>query len=148
MKKKKYMLIISLLILGILASSLLSLNLGVISISPMEVWNTIIGQGTKQQELVLFDFRLPGIVLALLIGMGLSVSGSVLQSITQNELAEPGIIGINAGAGFFIVLFIYFFSKKSSQSILVYLFLACRFLRYLVLSLQQSSFIYYPGVKE
>ncbi|PWU69704.1 FecCD family ABC transporter permease [Gracilibacillus dipsosauri] len=111
MKKKKYMLIISLLILAILASSLLSLNLGVISISPMEVWNTIIGQGTKQQELVLFDFRLPGIVLALLIGMGLSVSGSVLQSITQNELAEPGIIGINAGAGFFIVLFIYFFQE-------------------------------------
>ncbi|GAE92099.1 ABC-type Fe3+-siderophore transport system [Gracilibacillus boraciitolerans JCM 21714] len=112
MRKKKFVLISIILIIAIIVSSLISLNLGVISISPSDVWKTIIGDGTDQQELVLFQFRLPGIILALLIGMGLAVSGAVLQSITQNELAEPGIIGINAGAGLSIVLFIYFFQQN------------------------------------
>src|SRR5699024_8239484 len=39
---------------------------------------------------------------------GLAVSGAILQSITQNDLAEPGILGINTGAGFAVVLFIFF----------------------------------------
>ncbi|WP_066188580.1 MULTISPECIES: FecCD family ABC transporter permease [Gracilibacillus] len=123
MTRNKYMLLIIGLIIAIIASGLVSLNLGVISISPLEVWNTITGHGTSQQELVLFRFRLPGIILAVLIGMGLAVSGAVLQSITQNELAEPGIIGINAGAGLSIVLFIFFFqqniSLESSLSIFI-----------------------------
>lgn len=67
------------------------------------------GQGTDRQELVLFKFRMPGIILALLIGAGLAVSGTIMQGITQNGLADPGILGINSGAGFAIVLFFYSF---------------------------------------
>ncbi|MCJ7841437.1 iron ABC transporter permease [Lederbergia sp. NSJ-179] len=88
-----------------------SLSIGVIQISPKEVINTLLNNGTAKQELVLFDFRLPGIVLALLIGAGLAVSGVILQGITQNELADPGILGINTGAGLTVVLFIYFFRE-------------------------------------
>ncbi len=46
--------------------------------------------------------------MAFLVGTGLAVSGVILQGITQNDLAEPGILGINTGAGFAVVLFIFF----------------------------------------
>ncbi|ALX48671.1 iron ABC transporter permease [Lentibacillus amyloliquefaciens] len=97
-----------LLILLIVVMFFVTLGTGVINISPQEVIRTLLGSGTDRQELVLFEFRLPRIVLALLIGTGLAVSGAILQSITQNDLAEPGILGINTGAGFAVVLFIFF----------------------------------------
>jgi iron complex transport system permease protein len=108
-KRKRFWTIIGTLILAIIGFSFLSLSLGVISISPMEVIQTLMQNGTQQQELILFDFRMPGIILALLIGAGLAVSGTILQGITQNDLADPGILGINTGAGFAIVLFLFFF---------------------------------------
>ncbi|MCP3029371.1 iron ABC transporter permease [Halobacillus sp. A5] len=94
---------------------LLSLNLGSIQISPAEVLDTFLGNGDTRQELVLFQFRLPGIVIALLVGMALSVSGVILQGVTQNDLAEPGILGINTGAGFVVVLYIFFFQSSMNS---------------------------------
>ncbi|GGF34325.1 iron(3+)-hydroxamate import system permease protein FhuG [Halobacillus andaensis] len=102
---------IGLLILNV-SLFLLSLNLGAIQISPSEVFRTFLGEGDSRQELVLFQFRLPGIVIALLVGMALSVSGAILQGVTQNDLAEPGILGINTGAGFVVVLYIFFFQSS------------------------------------
>ncbi|RLL46584.1 iron ABC transporter permease [Oceanobacillus piezotolerans] len=108
-KRKRFMLILAILIVLIISMFFISLSTGVIQISPLEVVKTLFNLGTDRQELVLFDFRLPGIILALLIGAGLAVSGAILQGITQNELADPGILGINTGAGLAIVLFIFFF---------------------------------------
>lgn len=108
-KRLRFWLIISILIIGIIAFFFISLSLGMISISPKEVIQTLMGQGTDRQELVLFKFRMPRIILALLIGAGLAVSGTIMQGITQNGLADPGILGINSGAGFAIVLFLYSF---------------------------------------
>lgn len=108
-KRRRFWLVIGILIAGIVAVSFISLHLGAISISPKEVIQTLMGKGTDNQELVLFKFRMPGIILALLIGAGLAVSGTIMQGITQNGLADPGILGINSGAGLAIVLFLYFF---------------------------------------
>ncbi|QDI92080.1 iron ABC transporter permease [Salicibibacter halophilus] len=87
----------------------LSLQMGTMTIAPPDVLRTLMGDGTEQHALVLFEFRLPRMVIALLAGAGLAVSGLILQSLSRNELADPGILGINAGAGLAIVLFIYFF---------------------------------------
>lgn len=111
-KKKKLWSVLLLLGAMILVMFFISLSMGVIHIAPAEVIKTLLNQGTSRQELVLFDFRLPGIVLALLIGAGLAVSGVILQGITQNELADPGILGINTGAGLSVVLFLYFFKNQ------------------------------------
>jgi iron complex transport system permease protein len=94
---------------------LISLNLGVVPISPNEVLKTFIGNGTKQQQLILFEIRLPAIVLALLVGAGMAVSGTILQSVTRNELADPGILGINAGAGLAVVIYITFFKTVTGS---------------------------------
>ncbi|MGM9924734.1 MAG: FecCD family ABC transporter permease [Bacillus sp. (in: firmicutes)] len=111
--KKNYVTYIVLLIL-IAVAALFSLNFGVVSISPGEVWQTIIGSGTPKQELVLFDIRMPSIVLAILVGAAMAVSGVILQAITNNELADPGILGINSGAGLAVVLYIAFFQTSVS----------------------------------
>ncbi|PAQ14713.1 iron ABC transporter permease [Bacillaceae bacterium SAOS 7] len=96
---------------------LISLNTGHIRLAPKEVMMTLFGQGTDRQELILFDFRLPRMVIALLVGMGLAVSGTVLQGIVRNPLADPGIIGINAGAGLAVMLFISFFSTTTAAPV-------------------------------
>ncbi|RFU67587.1 iron ABC transporter permease [Peribacillus saganii] len=96
-------------------AGLISLNLGVVSISPAEVFQTFLGQGTQQQRLILFDFRLPGIILALLVGAGMAISGVILQGITRNELADPGILGINSGAGLAVIIYIAFFQNAAGS---------------------------------
>jgi iron complex transport system permease protein len=108
------------LILLIIIMFFVSLSTGVIKISPVEVIKTLFNQGTDNQELVLFDFRLPGIVLALLIGAGLSVSGVILQGVTQNDLADPGILGINTGAGLAVVLYIFFLQNTLDSAFSVF----------------------------
>lgn len=111
-KQKRFVSIIILLILLIITLFFISLSTGVIQIVPLDVIKTFFNNGTDRQELILFDFRLPGIVLAILIGSGLAVSGVILQGITQNELADPGILGINTGAGLAVVLFLFFFKDS------------------------------------
>lgn len=108
-QRKKPFILFGILIVAIIAVFLLSLNLGYIRIAPVDVIKTFLGMGTDKDALVLFQFRLPRMVIALLIGAGLAVSGAILQGVSQNGLADPGILGINAGAGFAVVLFIFFF---------------------------------------
>lgn len=62
---------------------------------------------------ILVQFRLPRVLVSLLVGIALSLSGSIMQSVTGNDMAEPGLLGINAGAGLFIALFIFFFRQGS-----------------------------------
>lgn len=88
------------------------MNTGVIKLTPLEVFRTLFGQGDAQQQLILFEFRLPRIVLAVLVGISLAVSGAILQGISRNALADPGILGINAGAGLAVMLFVSFFLQQ------------------------------------
>ncbi len=110
----------------IIVVAFISMNTGSISIAPQEVIETIIGLGTDKQELILFEFRLPRLLITLLIGMGLSVAGAILQGVSRNELADPGILGIQAGAGLFVILFISFYpSKEAAPGFLMPLFAFC-----------------------
>lgn len=78
---------------------------------------TLLGQGTFKEEFVLFSIRLPRIIITLLAGMALALSGAILQGITRNDLADPGIIGINSGAGVAIAVFFLFFPIKAGSFI-------------------------------
>lgn len=114
-KRRKFVLTLSSLVILTILTFIISLNLGVVRIAPMNVFNTLIGQGTIRDRLVLVDFRLPRMLLSLVIGAALAVSGAILQGVTKNELADPGILGINAGAGFTVILFIYFFQGSMNE---------------------------------
>lgn len=66
-------------------------------------------QGAETAALVLRYARLPRALGGLLGGAALSVSGLLLQEALSNDLASPGVIGVNAGAGFFVLLAVLFF---------------------------------------
>ena len=88
---------------------MIGMGLGSSSVSYSRIVPTLLGHGTFKEEFVLFSIRLPRIIITLLAGMALALSGSILQSITRNDLADPGIIGINSGAGVAIAVFFLYF---------------------------------------
>ncbi|MEK5238569.1 iron ABC transporter permease [Paenibacillus sp. FSL L8-0470] len=96
---------------------IISVNTGYIRLTPMELLNTLLGKGTDKQELILFDFRLPRIVISVLIGAGLAVSGAVMQGVFRNDLADPGILGINAGAGLMVMLMVSFYPSTAAAPV-------------------------------
>jgi len=97
----------------------IGLGIGYSSLSYDRLIPTFLGQGTFKEEFVLFSIRLPRIIITLLAWMGLALSGAILQGITRNDLADPGIIGINSGAGAAIATFFLFFPIK--EGVFVYL---------------------------
>lgn len=64
--------------------------------------------GYETQTIIIYSVRLPRVLAAVLAGIGLSISGVLLQSVTGNELAGPNIIGVNSGAGLAIILQLFF----------------------------------------
>ena len=106
-KNKKFIIVISVLLLMIFGTFLISLNTGSLSISPSDVIKTLIGQGSKAHEIAIFKLRLPRIVIGILVGTALAISGTILQGVTKNDLADAGILGINSGAALFVVVYIY-----------------------------------------
>jgi iron complex transport system permease protein len=96
-------------LLGItMITAIIGAGMGYSSLSYNRLIPTLLGQGTFKEEFVLFSIRLPRIVITLLAGMALALSGTILQGITRNDLADPGIIGINSGAGAAIAVFFLF----------------------------------------
>ncbi|NYE03542.1 iron complex transport system permease protein [Bacillus niacini] len=110
--RKQRIIFISLLAL-ILITLVVGLGLGPASLSYDRLIPTLFGQGSFKEEFVLFSVRLPRIIITLLAGMALALSGAILQGITRNDLADPGIIGINSGAGVAVTVFFLFFPIDS-----------------------------------
>ncbi len=103
---------------------IISMNTGTFSMNPFEVLKTLVGAGSDKQNLVLFELRLPRMVIAILVGAGLAVSGAILQGISRNGLSDPGILGINAGAGLAVILFVCFYPHRNMAPPFVMPFLA------------------------
>jgi iron complex transport system permease protein len=82
-----------------LLTLVIAIRWGYSSLSYERILLTLFGHGTAKEEMIVFSIRLPRIIITVLAGMALALSGSILQGITRNDLADPGLIGINAGAG-------------------------------------------------
>ncbi len=90
------------LLLLLVAVSLASLTYGATGVT---LWGTLAKlwageELTRTEAVVLFDIRLPRLFLGICVGAALAVSGAVMQGLFRNPLADPGIVGISAGAGF------------------------------------------------
>ncbi|MEA0561958.1 FecCD family ABC transporter permease [Lysinibacillus irui] len=107
--RRKNISIMVILIVLIFITFIISMNTGVIKLTPLDIFWTLLGQGDAQQQVILFEFRLPRIVIAVFVGMGLAISGAIFQGVSKNALADPGILGINAGAGLAVMLYVSFF---------------------------------------
>ena len=101
--------------LVLLAAAMASLNLGSAQLSPQRLLAALAGHGTTQHELVILQLRLPRLVLSILIGTGLAVSGVILQGITRNDLASPDTVGVNAGAGLGMMFLLLMYPTAAAQ---------------------------------
>ena len=82
-------------------------------IAPYDVWQAITGNGDAMSNMVVNKFRMPRILIAILVGIALG-SGLYLQGLVRNPLASPDIIGITGGASVAVVLFLALFSDKNN----------------------------------
>ncbi len=87
------------------------INAGYRQISLEQLWGVITGTGEKSVAFTLINLRLPRVLTAMLVGIGLGLAGCLLQGVTRNDMAEPGVLGINAGAGLFVAAFFVFFPQ-------------------------------------
>ncbi|WP_342542809.1 iron ABC transporter permease [Paenisporosarcina sp. FSL H8-0542] len=99
---------------AVITVMLLSAGSGEFPLSPSKVLAALFGYGEEFDRIILIDFRLPRIMMALFVGMALAVSGAILQGITKNPLASPDLIGVTAGASFAVVLFLSLFSDENN----------------------------------
>ncbi|MGW1277871.1 FecCD family ABC transporter permease [Streptomyces tsukubensis] len=100
----------------------LSLLVGAAPLAPSTVLDTLVGGGTDESRFVVWDQRVPRTVAGLLVGAALGVAGALIQAFTRNPLADPGILGVNAGAAFAVAVGITFLGVTSPFG---YVWLAC-----------------------
>lgn len=101
-----YLSVVVLLVMSIY----ISMTNGSFDLSVGEIVRTLLGfQADPDSTMVIFDYRMPRVVVAAIVGFGLGLAGAVVQGVTKNGLADPGILGISAGAGAGIMVCIFFF---------------------------------------
>lgn len=94
-----------LLALALVVVLALSITVGARPIALGDIWNALTAfDPTQTNHKIILDLRLPRTLVGLLVGAALGLSGAILQGATRNPLADPGILGINAGATLFVVL--------------------------------------------
>jgi iron complex transport system permease protein len=104
------------LVLLLVAVCAFSLMLGSTRLSALRVLAAVVGRGDYRESLIVLSMRLPRLVLSVLIGAGLAVSGVILQGITRNHLASPDTLGVNAGSGLGIMLLLTVWPTAATQS--------------------------------
>lgn len=103
----EFKLTFSMMLFLLLIAIVVSLQMGSFPLKTSELLNMLQGQATAQQELVLFSIRLPRLLLAMLVGAGLALSGAILQAVLRNDLADPGLLGLSSGAGLTVMALLY-----------------------------------------
>jgi iron complex transport system permease protein len=150
-KKKKLTIVGITLFILIIFLLILSVNLGRADIKIVEVVKIIYGKITFNEKIlsdiskakiaIVWNIRLPRILIAILIGWGLAVSGTVFQSLLMNPLADPYTIGVSTGAAFGAVIAIYIniFILKNPVPIIPFAFLGAILTLLLVMKIAKRN---------
>ena len=97
---------------------LVSLFTGAVPFTAREVWNALFGE-VGLARVILFELRLPRIVLALFVGAALSMAGACFQALLRNALADPYVLGVSSGAALGVMLALIWMPRAvSAQPIL------------------------------
>jgi iron complex transport system permease protein len=112
-------LILALVLLSLIAAlAVLSLLSGKYPIALPQVFWALAGQGDAMMRMIVVEWRLPRVALALLLGAALGMSGAIFQSLTRNPLGSPDIIGFSAGSYTGALVVILMFSGGAYQTAL------------------------------
>lgn len=96
---------------AVIAAFILGNVIGTMDISVSDIIDTIAGNHTGTNNKVIWNIRLPRMILAALVGINLALAGSILQGVMKNPLADPSIIGISSGAGLFGIMILVVFPQ-------------------------------------
>jgi iron complex transport system permease protein len=91
---------------ALLLTIVLSLSQGAVQLSLFDLWQALNHQGESMPQTIVWDLRIPRIVIGLLVGSALGMSGAMLQGMLRNSLADASILGISSGAGLMAILLI------------------------------------------
>lgn len=100
----RHLVIVAALVVLVIAASIWSIGVGAVQVRVDVIINTLFNLDGEKQTYIIMKSRLPRIVLALLSGMALGLSGAMIQAVIRNPLANPNIIGINSGAALFVLV--------------------------------------------
>ncbi|WAC26644.1 FecCD family ABC transporter permease [Ancylobacter sp. SL191] len=103
--------------------ALWALNTGNAAIPLDRLVAAVIGFDASREHLILWEVRLPRVLAGLLVGAQLAVAGAIMQAVTANPLASPGLLGINAGAAFAVVLAIALAGMDGAGTLMWFAFL-------------------------
>lgn len=106
--KRRAVIVITLLVVLLGLASILALTLGSEPISLTQVWTNVL---SREQEVIVFDLRLPRIALALGSGAALALAGAAFQALLRNPLADPYVLGVSSGAALGAIVGILFASQ-------------------------------------
>ncbi|MBE1868034.1 FecCD family ABC transporter permease [Bacillus subtilis] len=115
------------LIFILLAAVCSSVVYGYTGTSWRQVYQAFTSFNGTNEHVIIKDVRLPRALVATVVGASLAAAGALMQALTKNPLASPGIFGINAGAGFFIVAGSFFLHIQSPQALVWSSFLGAAF---------------------
>ena len=120
MFKTRSSILFFLLLLALLFSLLMNISLGQVSISIKEVMKSLIGNHASKEtwEYIIINFRFPKAITAILVGMGLSISGLLMQTLFRNPMAGPYVLGLSSGSSLgvaFVILGAEFLPSFLSQ---------------------------------
>ncbi|MFP4478642.1 MAG: FecCD family ABC transporter permease [Candidatus Izemoplasmatales bacterium] len=120
-------------------SLVISLKLGAADSSWADVFYAIFSPSKSSISLVLYEIRIPRIIGGILVGAALGLSGAMMQGVTRNPLADPGLLGVTAGATLLITIGQIFFSSLTYMGVVGFSFLGSLMGVTLVLSLGYFS---------
>ncbi|MCV2491611.1 iron ABC transporter permease [Geodermatophilus sp. YIM 151500] len=104
--------LLGLLVLAVVVG-VLGIAVGARSIAPVDVWTALVAPTGTDDDVVVRALRLPRTALGLAVGAALGLAGALIQGHTRNPLADPGLLGVSAGAAFAVCLAVYAFGVSS-----------------------------------
>ncbi|GAB6927343.1 iron ABC transporter permease [Paenibacillus sp. JCM 10914] len=113
-KHRKKLLLIFLVFVLLVVAVIVSMGIGSVRLTPYQTWMTLIGRGDAYWNTILWDIRIPRVLLAFIIGANLAASGALLQAVMQNPLADPGLTGVSSGAAVTVLFIMLVMPELSS----------------------------------
>ncbi|GKV65374.1 MULTISPECIES: iron ABC transporter permease [unclassified Sporosarcina] len=137
MTRLRFTLLVGILLAALIASMTFAVMVGSVGITPSIIWEVLFSKiglsveaaASKAQSVIIWEIRLPRVILAAIVGASLAISGAAIQALVRNPIADPYILGVSSGAsvGATMVILLGAFSFLGSYALSFAAFLGAIF---------------------